>query len=92
MAKKIKEKELWNLDITMAKYIAPRLKAFRKKNFSHPASMSAVEWNKCLKKMIKAFELISGDDFETPKQAIKNQKKIKKGLKLFAKYYQFLWM
>lgn len=84
--------ECWNLDITIAKFILPRLKNFQKITIGYPSKLkNEKKWNKILNKMIISFELILNDDENVKKYKIENRKKIQKGLKLFAKYFTELW-
>ena len=92
MSKKSKDEDLWNLDITIAKLVLPKLIRFREKTCSFPANLSKFEeWHKILNKMIYSFSMIK-DRFK--KKAFYSNKEIKKidqGLKLFVKYYHDLW-
>ena len=57
----VNPKETWNLDITFAKYIIPRLKKFKKLNNGYPGigEMNTPEkWDEALDKMIQAFEYV----------------------------------
>lgn len=85
--------ELWNLDYTIAKFILPRLIAYMEDNVAgYPSSFeNAQQWQKTLLKMIKAFELIIQKN-EGELLTAKEEKKIAKGLKLFAKNLQNLWI
>lgn len=82
--------ELWNLDVTFAEYIVPRLKAFRKLECGHPDGLTQEEWNKELDEMIWYFEFTCSDDkwFDFSKET---QNRKRKALKLFAKRYENLW-
>ena len=82
--------ELWNLDYTVANFIYPRLKAFSKGQ-SHPGNMTSEEWNKILNNMIYTFEKLADEKYDLDFAPDDEVKKINKGLKLFAKYYKFLW-
>lgn len=59
--------DLWSLDITIAKFVLPRLKKFKKENIGYPGidEMDTPEkWDEALDKMILAFEyVISWDDW-----------------------------
>lgn len=59
--------DLWNLDITIANFVLPRLKKFKKENIGYPGrkEMDTPEkWDEALDKMILAFEyIISWDDW-----------------------------
>jgi len=79
--------ELWNLDFTIACFILPRLKAFRKKHFGYPADLTPEKWNEILDKMILAFEYVAqGKMYDDVKDD-----DYKEGIKLFAKYFMALW-
>ena len=100
----IYDSELWNLDTCFAHFILPRLKRYNKIrngfpvipecyksddiNFSDKESTEKndKEWSNIIKKMIKAFKLIIEDKYNR-----KNDKEIKEGLELFAKYFRALW-
>lgn len=96
----INTEEILSLDITIAKFIVPRLKLFRKREDSCPLRFeNEQEWYDILDKMIKAFEhltkcssCISTDDPDwKDKEKIRNNE-IKEGLNLFAEYYRALWI
>lgn len=59
--------DLWNLDITIAKFVLPRLKKFKEEDDGCPRSeeMDTPEkWDEALYKMILAFEyVVSQDDW-----------------------------
>ena len=88
----IEEESLWNLDITIAKFILPRLKAFKEKAKGYPAKLSGIEqWREILDKMIFAFDKVVST-FDRPEPYSEEEHdKIDEGLKLFAKYYHDLW-
>ena len=103
-AKKLKEQrmtrgfddsETWNLDITIAKFIFPRLKAFKECNHGFPSSLTEKKWNKILDEMIEGFELYCKKDEWEFEQDLneRNDKfaKVNKSLKLFSKYFYNLW-
>lgn len=54
----IKYKDIYNLDSTIARFILPRLKFFKKKTHTSPVDITLEEWKDILDKMILAFELI----------------------------------
>ena len=78
--------ECWNLDITIAKFILPRLKHFRETTISYPSTDIGLDgWHEILDKMIYSFDEILKDD------STEHDKK-QEGLELFAKYYVNLWI
>lgn len=54
--------ELWSLDVTIAKFILPRLKAFRECHCGYPGNLTDEKWNEILDKMIVAFDIYLNDD------------------------------
>lgn len=79
--------ELWNLDVTIAQFILPRMKAFvkdKKKNISY-----GKRYFKELDKIIAAFTILSDDMRLIPSD--EENAVIQKGLKLFANHYRGLW-
>lgn len=79
------DSECWNLYITISKFILPRLKRLKEIQHGHPVDLSENEWNKILDKMINSFKEILKDEIN------QDYHKIKKGLKLFSKYFLNLW-
>lgn len=63
----VNPKETWNLDYSIAKYVLPRLKLFKKLENGYPGrgEMDTIEkWDAALDKMILAFQyIIEGDDW-----------------------------
>lgn len=119
----IKYKDIYSLDNTIARFILPRLKFYKKNVIGYPPDITLEEWKDILDKMILAFELIldtSEPDFGEHKCHIEKmndnisklvedpgstfdseayrkwhkdkQKTIEEGLKLFAEYFQSLWV
>lgn len=80
------DSELWELYMTITKFILPRLILFKKKHYSEPSGMVFEQWNDILDEMIEAFELIEKGECEDVEK-----KKIEKGLRTFAKYFTKLW-
>lgn len=81
--------DIFGFYLIIAEFLVPRLKAFKKYNFSYPMGLTKKKWNTILNKIILAFEIIIKDDvvYESKKVA-----KIEEGLKLFAEYYRDLWI
>ena len=95
---KIKDEELWGLDVTLAKYILPRLKKFKEKNtMSHPVSFgNKEEWHSVIDKMIYSFDYVLKHDLgKLDKLSTKDKKeyheRYKEGMDLFAKHFMDLW-
>ena len=94
----------WGLDTYLGDIALPVLKYLR----NNKCGIALVEgfedksfeeqekaWNDVLDKMIKSFQLIKDDDFDTEVHPIEwykeHQEQIQEGLQLFARYYQNLW-
>ena len=92
---KIRKEELYDLNITLSKYILPRLKAYRKMDkIGYPFRFNSVdEWNKVLDKMILSFEFIlKGANYSmSTDEFIEYSEKYEEGMKLFSEYFSCLW-
>lgn len=104
---KVKNRELWNLDYTIAEWIIPRLKQFKKINIGYPGRppMDTPEkWDAAIDKMILSFEMVKKDPIDVyheefhsdydqfKKKSDEYMKTIQEGLHLFAEYYLDLWI
>ena len=99
--------ECWNLDVSIAALILPRLIHFRdscsgvpsmfikydKQNNIINEKEAYDEWIKVLNKMIDAFYLVAAKvNFSCEVEELSSiSKRIDEGLKLFAQYYLSLW-
>lgn len=83
--------ELWGLDISIAKFILPRLKAFRKSHHGHPGCLTAETWNEILDKMIVSFQMVLDDKSDWLKEDSEEFRVYDEGMKLFFEYYRGLW-
>jgi len=80
--------DIYGLSYTIAEFLIPRLKAFKKHTFSYPANLKSMkEWHNIINKIIKAFEIYAKDGI-----IINDQDKIEEGLKLFQEYFRDLWI
>lgn len=81
--------ELWSLDYTIALYIYPRIKKFRKITMGYPGRLTEEQWDTILGKIEQAFKLIILNEvtFLTDEE----HKLIEEGLDLFREYYFHLW-
>lgn len=85
--------DLWNLDMTMAKFLFPRLKRYKEHSYSLPEPFTPDEWNAILDKMIKAMDIIANGKWGMPsEQQEKLEKEVDEGLELFGKYFRYLWI
>lgn len=88
--------ESWNLNITIAHFIYPRLKKFRQDANCFPIGTKNIdEWYDIIDKMLLAFALIidqdNNEEFTNSFYSDKQINEIKEGLELFAKYFNDLW-
>ena len=86
--------EYFNLDTTLAMIIYSSLRYFKDYcNHGYPGYMTQKQWDKCLDDMITAFKLLITieKDNLTKTQSKNKEKKIKYGLRLFAKHFNNLW-
>jgi len=86
-----KNEELWSLDITIAKFILPRLKRFKKATRGHPSDLTEKQWDSILDKMIFSFDFIANERKMFGEDNDNNWKKVDGGLTLFAKWFNGLW-
>ena len=96
---KVREEDCWNLEVTLAKLIAPRLVKYKEINvYGYPLGFKDTEeWHEVLDKMIFSFEIVAiskdvvddGDNWIEKHEA--NNIKIQEGLDLFAKHFRSLW-
>jgi len=100
------DSDLWSLDHTHAKWIAPRLRRFKQVTYALPSSLlypdgtgesigteaAAATWNKVLDDMIYAFEFVADEDrFFGTDPNHPDWARVAHGLELFARYYNCLW-
>jgi hypothetical protein len=79
--------ETWNLNCVIAKFLVPRLEAFKERHICHPSALTMEEWDCVLQKIIDGFkEMENYDDITNF-----DYDKVRKGLKLFRKWYFDLW-
>lgn len=99
------DRELWNLDDTVSKWIVPRLKAFRAETIGCPPDMEFIDWQLEISEMIFGFEFDGPAWYEKNVFPVKdpNEKNAKlreykhlckhaeDGRILFAKRFDNLW-
>ena len=95
--------EIWNLDIEICRFLAPRLTFLKDNHTGFPGQLCKFDdnfnvineeearekWNKILDTMVDGFYLyMSKDEFDL---TIDEKKTINKALKYFKKYFTALW-
>lgn len=83
--------ELYNLDTTVARFLAPRLRALRESTCSYPSGITMRTWKSYLKKMETAFELYADKFNWSARKEKGNIRKVDEGLSLFHAYFYDLW-
>lgn len=86
---KMKSFECWNLDVTIAKFIVPRLEYFIEHHHGYPCDLTEEEWIIILNKMINSFNIISESRGSLIYETYDSE--VQEGLELFAKYFRSLW-
>lgn len=81
------DKETWDLSLSLAKHILPRLKRFKEVHGSYPIGMTQKSWNAAIDDMIYAIEATTRDSFDRTV----DYKRVNRGLKLFGKHFRDLW-
>lgn len=90
LGKYVPSSDTWNLDLTIAEFVLPRLEMFKKVVDCYPCDLNTIEeWYDILDKMIESFRIIS--TFPSYKTFNEHKEIIDEGLDLFRKYYHDLW-
>jgi hypothetical protein len=84
------DSETWSLRDTIANFILPRIKVFRKITCGTPSILENEKaWDDILAKIERAFELVAKDNtYSWTKEEIKAYEE---GMQLFAEYFMDLW-
>lgn len=83
-------KDTWDLDLTIAEFILPRLELFKKVSDCYPSELNSIEeWYDILDKMIESFRIMT--TISSYKFDKKHKESVEQGLDLFRKYYHDLW-
>jgi len=88
-------RELWSLDYSVARFMLPRLKEFRKRTCGYPAAFSKDYgngqgeggWDNVIGEIIWALEY-GLDKYEWSKE---NDQRFEKAMQLFGQYFWALW-
>jgi len=88
---KFKADETWSLDITMAKFILPRIKEYDR--LASKQIEFSDEYKNNIQNIIKAFEMILEDESEKTDYIISNddEKFIQEQMISFGKLFRYLW-
>ena len=94
---KIQDSECWDLDLTIIKFILPRLKKFKEINInSYPDKCGNIEnWHKIIDKMIWSFQFaldVAEMNYSNEYRLNENNwRKYNEGMDLFTEYLLDLW-
>ena len=84
------DSDTWSLDMTIAKFVLPRLIRFKELEFITPSNdLKEEEWNEILDKMIVAFKYYTSDD--QFRFNIQDFPEVEEGMILFSKHFNELW-
>lgn len=91
------DREIMNLDMTIAAFVVPRLKRFIEKTNGHPSDITNEEWLNELRDMIYAMECIRDSVYAMPGFGVcgcsdLDHDRIERGLGLFSKRIFYLWI
>lgn len=91
------DRELWSLDHTIAKFVLPRLIAFKEVRFGYPGNLDKEKWDKILDQIIYAMRAVNDEWSEkeivhsSATKLKKHFRDVDKGIKLFGEYFRYLW-
>lgn len=89
---KITNQELYSLNITLAKFILPRLIKFKELTDCYPNELNSIdEWHNILDQIIWSFDKHIQDDL-SPNITNSEIEQYNNGMMLFAKYFADLWI
>jgi len=85
--------DIWSLDFYLSKWMPAALKRLETNNIGHPFGMTRRGWNTRLRIMREGFEAAHeiGDKMPDRHELNRLERKMNKGLKMFAKHFLSLW-
>lgn len=98
-----RRRDAWDLGVACSRFMHKRLVVFNKERHGYPGHLSDKEWNKRIRKMIRAFQLIKDGKEEISFTSVEQINKyvgkhntifkqdVVEGLELFHKHFQDLW-
>jgi hypothetical protein len=84
------DSETWSLDHTFAHFALPRLRRFKEITIGCPAELTEEEWKDIIQEMIDAFDFFANRQF-TIEPTEEEWARANEGMRLFAKWYNYLW-
>lgn len=83
--------ETWNLDHSIAEFLVPRLKRFKKLNNGFPCGLTPEGWDEILDQMIEGFQAKIDSDGVFGDEYTGLHEKIERALELFKEHFHSLW-
>jgi len=87
------DRELWDLDMTIARFILSRIKRFREIAKSYPGDideMTGKRWDTILGDIAYSMEFYSSSISERMEKEF-NKNRVQRGLNNLARYFGYLW-
>ncbi len=86
-------REMWNLDANICLFLYPRLRMYRDRIVSFPATFDNLDnWKSAVDKMIEGFRLAyTLRDWDYNEGCEEKREEMEEGLYLFAKHFKSLW-
>ena len=94
------DRDTWNLEYTIAKFVLPRLIRFKELSICHPGNLTAEEWNAKLDDMIFFITYVAEGSWNYPdftnydeeeKARKEYEERLERGSKAFGEYFFDLW-
>lgn len=84
------DKDIWNLDYTLANYIAATVTRLEEKRAGYPGKITDEEWSQILKSIATDFYMsVDGDDYFI--SGSNNEVRLQEGFHLLQKWFYDLW-
>jgi hypothetical protein len=84
------DRDTWSLDVAIARFTLPRLKAMRDGVIGFPAHLADMgAWQRILDDIIYAMEVCADD--ERWYEAETDHRRVSRGLRLFGRHFRSLW-
>lgn len=87
------DSDLWNLDVTIAEFVLPRLQRFREYAAGYPGDLATQEeWHAMLDDMLYGLRAIVEDNYPSASNYDQiDWERVQRGLRLFGERFRNLW-
>lgn len=86
------DRDVWDLESYLAGWMPAALRRLENNKVGHPCGMTQRGWNTRLRIMREGFEAAKAmDDVAGIDESVELQRRVEKGLKMFAAHYLSLW-